>query len=489
MGKKGSKENWDDGGKKGREKTMSLAHRQAAALAWYRHGRKGTNVLGSGKGKIQNPFPASHALPHQGNTRSSTSASDASPSSTDQNTQADMGETICTPSSHASCRDIAPQHHQANVLSPALQASRFKAEALALQSSSSGTPSLPLPHTTNPNKQQLINMNTGQSLALLSLLPHHQSQKCFNLLTKEHAGCSNSGDNDNNAARWDCGSSLYDSFELLCLSNQLGRCLTTVNATAMASSATSSSRLLKNLTSPAMQGPPLQPSYMPRSLYAMPQFMIPNYLVKKASKKRSSLIHPVFSMPIYANGSSPSSPLPALPLSPCPQGNRGTSVAEDESQKKAESSGFRRVFNSLLKTFQKKDDHKPKRSNLSEELEKLPTHRPQGIGRGPPLLQDMVANRGSPTCSFASSATATASKESPTSSATTAAAMASRKSNPFSAAAAAAAMASKRPSNSCVSPTLQNYYQQYHHFRNEGFRTTSIRPSKSVKWAQPGASN
>ncbi|MCO5547555.1 hypothetical protein L7F22_001005 [Adiantum nelumboides] len=481
MRKKGNKENWADGGK-GKEETMSLAHRQAAALAWYRHGRKGTNVLGSGKGKMQNPFPASHALAHQGNTRSSTSASDASSYNTDENTQTDMGEMICTPSSHASCRNIAPQHHQANALSAALQASRFKAEALALQSSSSSTPSLPLPHTTNPNKQQLINMNTGQSLALLSLLPHHQSKKCFNLPRKEHAGCSNSGDDDN-AAKWDCGSSLYDSFELLCLSNQLGRCLTTVNAAAMAGSATSSSRLLKNLTSPTMQGPHLQPSYIPRSLYAMPQFMIPNYLLKKASKKRSSLIHPVFSMPISANGSSP---LPALPLSPCPQGYRG---AEDESQKKAERSGFRRVFTSLLKTFQRKDDQKPKRSNLSEELEKLPTHRPQGIGRGPPLLQDMVANRGSPTCSLASAAAATASIESPTSSATAAANMASRKLPSFSAAGAAAAMASKRPSNSCVSPTLQNYYQQYHHFRNEGFRTTSIRPSKSVKWAQPGASN
>ncbi|KAI5067741.1 hypothetical protein GOP47_0018269 [Adiantum capillus-veneris] len=493
MRKKVGKEDWAHGGKKEREESLTMAHRKAAALAWYRHNRKGTNVLGSGKGKMQqSPFSPAHVARHQGNASSSNyTVSDANSSNADQNTQTDMGSGMCVPMSHAPCHNLSPQ---LNVVSPVPQASRFKAEALVLQSSSSSKPSLPSPHTSipnnkhnliDPNKQQLINMSTGQSLALLSLLPHHQSQKCFNLQRKGYG----SGDNDDNTATWDCGSSLYDSFELLCLSNQLGRCLTTVNAAAaMASSASSSSRLLRNLTSPTIQGPPLQPSYIPRSLYALPQFMIPNYLVKKASKKRSSLIYPVFSMPSSANGSSPSSALPALPPSASSQGNKSDSVAADQTRKKAESGGFRGVFNSLLKSFHKKDDHKPKRSNLSEELEKLPKHRSLGIGRGLPLLQDMDLNRALPTRSFSAMAT----KESPTSSSPAATAVASKKSpsstSKTAAAAAAAAMAYKRAPNSYATPTVQNYYQQHHHFRNEGFRTTSIRPSKYVtKWAQQGA--
>lgn len=373
-----------------------------------------------------------------------------------------MGDRLRLPISHVACHDLSPVH----------QASRFKAEALALHSSSS-------PHPTNTNTQQLININTGQSLALLSMLPHQQSQKCFNLWRKSYATSSNSHYNKDNAATaWDCGSSLYDSFELLCLSNQLGRCLTTVNATAMASSVTTSGTLLKSLASPSMQGPPLQPSYIPRSLYALPQFMIPNYLLKKASKKRSSLIHPVFSMPSSANSSSVSPSLPAVARSSSSHGNKSSSTAEDPTRTKAESGGFRRMFNGLLKSLHMKDDAKPKRLNLSEELDKLPKGRPIGMSRGSP----MASKRATPNSPFSSSDAAMASKETPTPS-SSATNMASKNPPTLSAfsAAAAAALASKRSPAPATSPSVQNYYQYHHHFRNEGFRTSSIKPSKSMK--------
>lgn len=339
----------------------------------------------------------------------------------------------------------------------------------------------------------MINMSTGQSLALLSLLPHHQSQHCFTLSKKECAA-SSSNTNNNAASPWDCGSSLYDSFELLCLSNQLGRCLTTVNVAAMASSNSSSSsssysKLIKNLAANPLQGPSLQPSYIPRSLYSLPQFMIPSYLAPKSSKKRSSLIHPIFSIPNSTNSTlSPSLPAPPATSSPLhSQSKKSQSVAEDRTtRKKTESGGFRGVFNSLLKSLHMKEDtayHKPKRSNLSEELEKLPKNRPPS-SRGALTYEDpasaMALSR-SPNSYSSSVSAEIASKRSPTSSSSSYSSSGRRSLNSSSSSAAGAATMASRRAPAAASAS------HYYHFRNEGFRTTS-KPSKSVKWVQPGAS-
>eukprot|EP00250_Pteridium_aquilinum_P013774 c21566_g1_i1 orf=184-1734(-) len=502
------------GGGRRLEKREESMHRKAAALAWYRHGRKGTTFLGSGRGgKMKNPLfyaPYTTGRHHHSSSDGATNVCEVSGSYIIDHKEhtthtSDMGGLVVAPqyspyilspieppNIHPQAH-LSPTHQQANFPplhhSPTHQASRFKAEALALQSSSSSSSSsLPSPSaaTSSCNKQQLMNMSTGQSLALLSLLPHQQSQKCFNLSKKEYAGSSSSssggGGGSNNTTPWDCGSSLYDSFELLCLSNQLGRCLTTVNAAAMsgsgsASSLGSGSKVTKNLA-PPLQGPSLQPTYIPRSLYALPQFMIPNYLATKSAKKRSSLIHPIFStnIPATINISAPSSPKSLLAPPPDAsslhnQCKKTHSASENQAGRKKEESGggFRRVFNSLLKSLHMKEDpasHKPKRSNLSEELEKLPKNRPPS-SRGALLYEneDMAATR-SPNFS---SGKAMESRRSPTSSV-------------LSPSSSAAAMASRKSPNSS-SP----HYQYHHHFRNEGFRTT-CRPPKAVKWVQPGAS-
>lgn len=394
------------------EESIKLLHRKAAALAWYRHGRRGSSAAaGRSASRMQ-----LHSLSHVPGKHSIQQPQDPDPFKVSGlHIPAAVGP---------DCGSALPS------LPPVHQPSRFKAEALSRAAALQ--PSLSVIDATSAASNKQI-MSAGQSLALLSLLPQHQSQKCF----------QSKKDGSSSGTPWDCGSSLYDSFELLCLSNQLGRCLTTVHAAAAAATSPSSSthyKLLKNAPPPPPPLPPpprtpfhVPPAYIPRSLYALPQFILPNYLATKSSRKRSPLIHPLFSTP----NNAPSAPTASLPP---PPPNHHPPDKASKHKASGGGGGFRRVFNSLLKTLHIKDSPEPpRRSNLSDELKKLPGRPRAPCPKDSPPLNERPRAEAPP-----------------------------------------------KMKDSHAHHHVHHHHHHHHHFRNEGFRTTTKAP-KSVKWAQPGA--